>query len=184
MMDKFDMTARRLMEASAEDRAWVLAQLAAEDRIRVVAMLRDTLEESSVVSGPVSVIDSSEQPGSASSSESLSKLATVDAQSMGRVLAPEPAWLIALLVRDARWPWVEGFLESLDPIRLESIERHVQRGRSTVKPELVNLVCRLVAEKLTEEKAQITVPSSFEAMLARVRTRLTSDTPSREQVRG
>jgi len=172
MIDAYEKSAERLMNASTEDRAWVLAQLSPEDRIRVVAMLRDLVEIPGEIQADTE--DFTQKAGSRKVSpehEMFPALANADSAAIEELLEGEPDWMVAMLVRDARWPWVERFLSGLDPVRLESIECWVRIGHDTIKPAVVELLFKLTNEKLTRPEGSSAVPTAFEDILARLRTR-------------
>jgi hypothetical protein len=182
-MDAYENSAKRLMDASVEDRAWVLAQLSPEDRIRIVAALRDMLETSdepqpeaeSVVPEP-GLRQASPQP------EMFSALANADGATIEKLLGTEPDWLVAMLVRDARWPWVEGFLSSLDPARLQRIECWVRIGHDTVRLAAVELLFKLTNQKLVRTEDASSAPTAFEDILARLRTKAMDSVHNKTQV--
>jgi len=172
MMDAYEKSAERLMDASVEDRVWVLAQLAPEDRIRIVAMLRDMVETPGEPQ-PDMVNSGAEtgrqQPSPAN--EVFPALASADSEAIENLLEGEPDWMVAMLVRDARWPWVEGFLSGLDSARLQRIECWVRIGHETIKPAVVELLFKLTNEKLARPDGASVVPTAFEDILARLRTK-------------
>ena len=185
MMDAYEKCAERLIDASVEDRAWVLTQLSPEDRIRIVAMLQDMVETAGVLQVDTKCVTTKAelrqaQPGH----EMFSALADADFIAIEKLLESEPDWMIALLVRDARWPWVESFLAGLDSARLERIECWVRIGRDTIKPAVVEYLFKLTNEKLASSECVSTVPTVFEDILVRLRTKTPDRVTSKEQVSG
>lgn len=182
MMDAYENSAKRLMDASVEDRTWVLAQLSPEDRIRIVASLQDMVETSdealpetkNVVPEPGLRRVSPEQ-------EKYPALASVDSATIEKLLESEPDWIVAMLVRDARWPWVEGFLTNLDPARLERIECWVRIGHETIRPAVMERLRKLTNQKLARSEGASPEPTAFDDILARLRTKAVDNVHNKVQ---
>jgi hypothetical protein len=182
-MDAYENSAKRLMDASVEDRAWVLAQLSPEERIRIVAVLRDLVEAPDEAHPEAESVEP--EPGLRRVSpehEKLPALASADSVAIEKLLGNEPDWIAAMLVRDARWPWVEGFLSSLDPARLQRIECWVRIGHDTVRLAAVELLFKLTNQKLVRTEDASSAPTAFEDILARLRTKAMDSVHNKTQV--
>lgn len=178
MIDAYERSAERLLDASAEDRAWVLAQLLPDDCIRILAKMRDMVE-SSVDAERDAIHSGMETAGHyvPPVHERYPRLAKATVSEVAKMLDGEPDWMISLLVQEARWPWVEGFLSSLDPIRLEKIEGCVRLGRTTIKSAVLEQLFTLTNEKLAKPENAAIVPTAFEDILTRLRTKVSEGVP-------
>jgi hypothetical protein len=172
VMDAYENSAKRLMDASVEDRAWVLAQLSPEERIRIVAVLRDLVEAPDEAHPEAESIEPENGLRRVSPEhEKLPALAGADSVAIEKLLGTEPDWIVAMLVRDARWPWVEGFLAGLDPARLNRIECWVRIGHETIRPAVMERLLKLTNQKLVRPEGASSAPTAFDDILARLRTK-------------
>jgi len=169
----FQKSAQRLSAASSEDRAWVLSMLETEDRIRLMAALRDlhSPKQESDDSGdvPSSAQSTSSQyvnPPAQGESDSLSN---ADSESIRLLLNEQPDWVCALLVADARWPWVEVYLAGLDADKLLRMETLVRRVNITVTPRLRTAVAEIVSKWLSTNDLRSSQESAFDVLLTRLR---------------
>ena len=182
MIDAYENSAKRLMDASTEDRAWVLAQLSPEDRIRIVASFRDLVERSDENHSETErVIPDLDLRQAASMQESYPALGSADVASIVNILSNEPDWIVAMLVRDARWSWVEGFLEAVEPARLGRIECWVRIGRETIRPAVIEHLLKQVNQKLERTEGILSAPSAFEDILVRLRKKAVNYVHSKAQ---
>jgi hypothetical protein len=161
--------AKRLLRATAEDRAWVLAQFSPEDQLLIVSRLRAFSEprangtRTDVAGAPATVKPT---VGRVNPFEALEK---ADVAEMGALLEGEPDWLVALIVRDVRFPWVEDFMRTVSLERGQKIEQWVRLGKHAVKPEVVDTLLHLTNAMLKNRKKDVSVTGAFDAMLARLR---------------
>lgn len=168
MTDGYHKSALRLSSASPEERTWVLAQLDPEDRVRLAAALQD-LRDSASPSGPTEGGFSAGPHDDAPYPPVNDALKRVGHEAMAALLRDEPDWVIALLVGEAQWPWVEGYLAQLSADRLQALGACVQRVNATVKPRSRAAAIDIVSERLESRDSTSTPDSPFDALLARLR---------------
>jgi len=173
--------ADRLSGVSADDRAWVLAQLETDDRIRLLSMLRDYHAEEIGVTAPDNTaaarIDSASHtvlPGQ------YDPLDAAEPDAVIKLLATEPDWLVAILVAEAKWPWVEPYLASLDEARLNRIGALVRAQYDLLRPEVRKFVTNLLRESLQQRNVPQPTTSLFDVILDRVRGAVSEQTMQSE----
>ena len=171
--DGFQKSAQRLSVASSEDRAWVLSMLETEDRIRIMAAMRDLhspdqeSDESVDVSSPAhSTPGQYVNPPAQGESD---RLGNVDSESMRLLLSEQPDWVCALLVADARWHWAEEYLAGLDADKLLRLETLVRRCNTTVRPRVRAAVAEIVGKWLSAADHRPSQLSAFDVLLDRLR---------------
>jgi hypothetical protein len=172
-MDGFQKSAQRLSIASSEDRAWVLSMLETEDRIRLIAAMRDMHSPEQRSDGGDDVLPPA-QPTSEKHVNLPAKgvsdwLSSADGQSIRMLLSEQPDWVSALLVAEARWPWVEDYLAGLDAGKLLRLETLVRRVNATVRPRVRAVVVEVVSNWLSTNEHRPLQESAFDVLLARLR---------------
>jgi len=147
--------------------------LETNDRIRLIAALRDLhspeqeLEEGDSVSRSTQPTpDPIFSPPIEGATDSLS---SSDSESMRMFLSEQPDWVCALLVADARWPWVGDYLAGLDADKLMRLEALVRRLSTTVKPRVRVAVAEIVNKWLSTNDHRPLQESAFDMLLARLR---------------
>lgn len=151
-----------LHDLTAEDRAWLIAQLPAEARSRLLA-------ESDANEGgdALKVVPASRAPEvDASESSALDGLVTVDVAALALVLKDEPPWLIAALLEARTWSWATEFLDAL-PALTRSQVTSTRRAGCSFAPLLAETLARLIVLRLGHGEAPRS-PSTFETLVARL----------------
>jgi hypothetical protein len=126
------------------DRAWMLDQIGAEERTRLSSLM---LELSAL---GISADDSLARE-LAAEAPAKNRVA-VDAGTALGVLAREPDWLIALVLRARPWPWREELLRLLGTQRRFSVQEAIPAG-TDVKPRVVEALVAAIERRLEEQAA-------------------------------
>ena len=157
MMNGYRRAAMRLRSLGAADRAWLLDQLAPEERTRIAALLEevDALHpgvEPEALADLVQV--DLHVPASRASESSLldgptAAVAGADPGMIARILADEPDWLVARVCAIEHWPWLAAYLASIDRTRASRIEaqmRDAQPARHALESALIAAVAARLEE--------------------------------------
>jgi hypothetical protein len=177
----FQKSAQILSAATAEDRVWVLSMLATEDRSKVMAALRELHSpvnetgNSNGASLPSGAVLNAMSTDSAYAENN--GLNNADSESMRVFLSTQPEWVRAILVADARWPWVKGYLASLDASQLEHLETCVRHVLASVKPRVRAVISAEVNRVLLTTTTTSSQLSEFDLLVTQLRNnRLASPT--------
>ncbi|MBV8659141.1 MAG: hypothetical protein JO142_15075 [Burkholderiales bacterium] len=126
MTERLRQTALVLHALDASDRHWMLAQLNAEDRQQLDTHLAELAQlgipqDGALVEQLLAQLDgASARPGNAAS-----RLRAASVETMNRVFADEPSWLVSAVLRIEHWAWRDAFLERLDTSRRDRIARNL-----------------------------------------------------------
>lgn len=172
-MDGFHKGAQKLSLVSSEDRAWVLSKLETEDRVRLMAALQDMhtpreKSEDSDAMHPPALVSSGQFVKSPVENET-DRLSTADADTMRILLSNQPDWVCAILVANARWPWVGNYLASLEADKLMRLETLVRRLDTTIRPRVRAAVAEIVNTWLSTNNHFPLQESAFDMLLSRLR---------------
>jgi len=159
MTNGYRRAAMRLRSLGAADRSWLLNQLLPEERTRIAALLEEVdalhpdVEPEALVDLVQEDRPASALPGS-ESSPSRGPTATVahaHPDTIARVLADEPDWLVARVCAIEHWPWLSAYLAAIDPARAARIEaqmRDAQPARRALESALVAAVAARLEESV------------------------------------
>ncbi len=115
-MDELRMAALKLHAAAAADRKWILGQFDRSTRRQLKELLRD-LRKSGIDPGTIGQIGSAlprkEPQPRPVVPDGVVRLEKADAGAIARVLAGEPAWVIAAVVNARNWTWRDAVLKRL-----------------------------------------------------------------------
>jgi hypothetical protein len=158
-MDGLRMAALKLHGAAAADRNWILSQFDRSTRRRLNGLLRD-LRRSGIDPGTIGQIDSApprkEPQPRPVVPDSVVRLEQADAGAIERVLADEPAWVIAAVVNARSWAWRDAVLK-----RLKRRRKVLRRGlpSASPRPAVVSAFLDSLARRLDQG------PSKFEELV-------------------
>jgi hypothetical protein len=133
----------RLGTLAEADRGWILAQLPAGSKARLLEVPEATAAFAPPPPAAVTAPGSDEQD----ETSPRSMLVKADPRRVIRALEAEPAWLIASLLQLGAWPWRATLLANLsNPVRCD-----VRRfAAATFTPHLLDAVLRLVSQKVAD----------------------------------
>jgi hypothetical protein len=159
----------RLRTMSAQDRDWLLGQLSAEERRRVLTAL---VGNGSAVNGEGR---EKTRPGNSTSNATngahdpeLAALAAASASDVADLLSKENDWTIVVLLQHREWPWAEEYLQSLPPFRLKALRELANELGETIRPKVKETVARIIGRQLRPHVADGTGKRSvFDVMLER-----------------
>ncbi|MBV8660342.1 MAG: hypothetical protein JO142_21185 [Burkholderiales bacterium] len=126
MTERLRQTALVLHALDATDRQWMLAQLNADDRQQLDIHLAELVQlgiprDSALVEQLLAQLDgTAERAG-----QVASQLRAASAETMDRVFADEPSWLVSTVLRIEHWAWRDAFLERMDTSRRDRIARNL-----------------------------------------------------------
>ena len=170
--DAYTRIALRLRDVGAEDREWLLSHLGADDCRRVSAALQEYRARNGAgagVGGPKVAPEVSKRPvenGNAAT-EPAARLAGASAADVGKLLAGQPDWAIALVLSGGPWAWGQEVLGQLSPERIRALRALASELSQRVKPQLRDAVIRVIALKLAPPEIQTPVTQAFDAALQR-----------------
>lgn len=176
MMGGYQKSAVRLSVASHEDRAWVLAQLDPADRLVLLEALKEVVKPLDKQEAVAGSRFTSKNTAVLPAEHVDARLMSVDVGTMVEILDREPSWVIALVVGEARFPWVEDYLAQLRPNDLRHLESLVKQTESVVRPRLRQSVIEIVARRLETHLAGLSRENAFDALVASLR-RQSKDAP-------
>ena len=169
MMDGYRKSAVRLSSASQEDRAWVLAQLDPADRL----VLLEALKETAATADAGLATDSSKavnnSPPQLPPGDVGARLVSAELETMTELLEREPSWVVALVVGEARFRWVEDYLARLKPSDLRHLETVVKKTQTTVRPRVRQAVIEIIARRLDARPERQYGENAFDTLVARLR---------------
>jgi len=157
-MDALRMAALKLHGAGSTDRKWILSQLDRSTRRQLNGLLRD-LRKSGIDPATMGDVDTAplwtEPQPQPVAPDSVARLEQADAAAIERVLAGEPAWVIAAVVNARGWTWREAVLKRLKRRKV------LRRGLSSAspRPAVVSALVDALAARLDES------PSKFDAVV-------------------
>lgn len=161
--DTYTRIALRLREIGAADREWLLSHLGAEDCKRVSAALQEyrahNASRPEVPAPPQTPVGSAPSPGD--------RLATATAADVGKLLAGQPDWAIALVLSAGPWPWSQELLGQVSPERIRALRALATELSDRVKPQIRDALIRAFAGKLAPAETQTPVTRAFDAALQR-----------------
>jgi hypothetical protein len=169
MMDGYRKSAVRLSAATQEDRAWVLAQLDPADRLVLLAALKDTAAPVGAGETIAGSQPASKNPLLLPAGNVVAGLISADVETMVELLEREPSWVIALVVGEARFLWVEDYLARLKPSDLRHLETVVKKTQATVRPRVRQAVIEIIARRLEAYPAGKLTENAFDTLVARLR---------------
>ena len=137
MSDPFRQSALLLHGLSAEDRQWILAQLAEGQRARLsgylaeleqLGMPADRSLAEALLSGAAGRAENAAHRTGAHAAERATfgaALRAAPAEAVLAILAEQPAWLIALVLGIEPWPWREAIHVGVDASKRERIKQYL-----------------------------------------------------------
>jgi hypothetical protein len=157
-MDGLRMAALKLHGAGPSDRNWILGQLDRSTRRQLNGLLRD-LRKSGIDPGTIGEVGSAplwmEPQPQPVAADSVVRLEKADAAAIERVLAGEPAWVIAAVVNARGWTWRDAVLKRLK--RRKILRRELPSV--SPRPAVVSAFVDALARRLDES------PSKFEGLV-------------------
>jgi len=159
MMNGYRRAAMRLRSLGAADRAWLLDQLAPEERMRIAALLEevDALHPEAEPEALGDLVQedlpapATRAPESSLPQGPATALAHAHPDMIARVFADEPDWLVARVCAIENWPWLSAYLAAIDRARVARIEaqmRDAQPGRRALENALVAAVAARLEESV------------------------------------
>ena len=144
----------------ADDRAWLLAQLPAEER-RVMEPLLAELRELNIPADRDLLAEVADAEGGALPPPNAGTLASADPALVAKVLAGEPLALVARVFALGPWSWSGAVLATLSPMRREQLRDRLaaaqrpdaSQPRSLLDSRLIELIEARVLEAARDAKA-------------------------------
>jgi hypothetical protein len=163
--DAYTRIALRLRDIGAEDRAWLLSHLGAEDCQRVSAALQEYRARNAPE--PVSQEPPRAKIESANGTQPANRLAAASVADVKKLLAGQPDWAIALVLSAGPWPWAQELLGQLSPQRIRALRALASELSDRIKPQLRDSVIRVIAQKLVPLEPDTPVTQAFDVALQR-----------------
>jgi hypothetical protein len=179
MMDGYRKSAMRLSVASHEDRAWVLAQLDPADRLVLLEALKETVVHDNNQETADARRIAGKNAALLPAGSVVTRLMSADVETMVALLDREPSWVIALVVGEASFPWVEDYLAQLRPGDLRHLETVVRQTQTSVRPRVRQAVIASIARRLETHLAGKISDNAFDSLVASLR-RQSKDVPKSE----
>lgn len=172
----YKKTAELLLDLNASDRDWLLGELPVDDRLKVVAILRELVEEppaggKGAGSGKLeaAVPGASSQGPKQSADSDMETLANADPSAIEAMLAGEPDWIEGLLLSHTVWPWAAAYLDRYTGEELDRLKAVVQKLDAAVKPLARAAAVEACARRLRELAPPPMRQSAFDTVLAAMR---------------
>jgi hypothetical protein len=147
MSDGYRRAALMLSSLGNADRDWILGRLQAEEQTELRVLLEELrglgLAPSASLVKELALSRPAAEPAPAS--------VAVSAATAFAVLAREPDWLIALVLRLRPWPWRESFLRLLGTEWRMRVRESLPSGEA--RPKLVQTLLAAVERRLQEQAA-------------------------------
>jgi hypothetical protein len=145
-----------LSSLGEEDRAWMLARVGEQERAQLGPLVSEA-RSLGVQLDAQTLRQLAQSPAAAAPASAAVKKGPLDAtsaQAVHEVLAREPDWLIALVLRERSWPWREAFLRLLGTERRLHVQRARPQGASQVRPRVIEALIAAIEARLEELPAE------------------------------
>lgn len=155
MNEGYRRAALALSALGKADRAWILENLASDERLPLAGLLTDLQRQGIKV--PASELEALLQSKPRSDEEGagtnrplmpLPRLALMGADQVFRVLWREPDWLVAVICGIAKWRWLPEFLRMLQDQRASQVQQHM-RGQVVDNTAACGALVAAVVERIT-----------------------------------
>lgn len=172
----YKKAAEILLGLNASDREWLLGELPVDDRLKVLAILRELVEEPPAggkgagSEKPEGTIPgASPQKPKPTADSDMEALANADPSAIEALLAGEPDWIEGLLLSHTVWPWAAAYLDRYTGEDLDRLKAVVQKLDAVAKPRARAAMVEACARRLRELAPPPVRQSAFDTVLAAIR---------------